>query len=265
MKNPAWSQRVGKLGMTLVLLLIGHSTLSAKSSFPSMMPNGMVNRCANCHVRSSGGGPRNAFGQDVALALRQGPAFWTSALAALDSDGDGFTNGEELGDPDGDGVAQEGMNVTLPGNAADFPIVVSPPSDTEAPVLTLLGLDSIELIQGTPFVDPGVSVSDNLDTDLTYTVEGDLDINQVGSYTLIYTAIDQAGNLAAPLQRLIHVIPAETTLVTRRESNQLVLSWEGQGRLQVATSPAGPWSDLATATSPHAVTMSQLVQFYRVR
>ncbi|KAF7262075.1 ABC transporter [Paragonimus skrjabini miyazakii] len=46
------------------------------------------------HVNSSGGGPRNAFGLDFGKVKS-----W-SRLCPLDSDGDGFTNGQELGDPD---------------------------------------------------------------------------------------------------------------------------------------------------------------------
>jgi hypothetical protein len=42
-----------------------------------------------------GGGPRNQFGLDFAAAGYT----WTTDLCQLDSDGDGRTNGEELGDP----------------------------------------------------------------------------------------------------------------------------------------------------------------------
>ncbi|MEC7200244.1 MAG: hypothetical protein VXW84_06375, partial [Verrucomicrobiota bacterium] len=92
----------------LILYWIGGSVsdIQARSTYVNRIPNGSKNRCANCHIRSSGGGPRNAFGLDVATALRQGPNFWSSMLASLDSDGDGFTNGEELGDADGDGAPE---------------------------------------------------------------------------------------------------------------------------------------------------------------
>ena len=46
---------------------------------------------------------------------------WNAGLAALDSDGDGATNGEELGDPGGDGVPVDGAVVTNPGDAASTP------------------------------------------------------------------------------------------------------------------------------------------------
>lgn len=47
------------------------------------------------HYRSGGGGPRNPFGIDFADNDLQ----WTVELCQKDSDGDGRTNGEELGDP----------------------------------------------------------------------------------------------------------------------------------------------------------------------
>eukprot|EP00756_Hemistasia_phaeocysticola_P057101 Hpha_TRINITY_DN33731_c0_g1::TRINITY_DN33731_c0_g1_i1::g.25090::m.25090 len=47
------------------------------------------------HVATAGGGPRNQFGTDFETAGKT----WTTAFCQMDSDGDGETNGEELGDP----------------------------------------------------------------------------------------------------------------------------------------------------------------------
>ncbi|KAL3877125.1 hypothetical protein ACJMK2_034878 [Sinanodonta woodiana] len=47
------------------------------------------------HRRALGGGERNQFGLDFSTAGKQ----WTKALCQMDSDGDGKSNGEELGDP----------------------------------------------------------------------------------------------------------------------------------------------------------------------
>ncbi len=52
---------------------------------------------------------------------RPARAHRNAGLAALDSDGDGTTNGEELGDPDGDGVPVDGAVVTNPADSASTP------------------------------------------------------------------------------------------------------------------------------------------------
>ena len=48
-------------------------------------------------------------------------AFWSATLAAQDSDNDGATNGEELGDPDGDGTPISGAQVFNPGDGNSTP------------------------------------------------------------------------------------------------------------------------------------------------
>ena len=74
----------------------------AYSSFRASIPNG--NGLTGCdgeawngvgHLNPRGGGPLNPFGSDFSA----GGHSWTPQLCALDSDGDGKTNGEELGDP----------------------------------------------------------------------------------------------------------------------------------------------------------------------
>ena len=53
--------------------------------------------------------------------------FWNKQLASLDSDGDGYTNGEELGDPDGDGTATADGQLTNPGYSSSLPVFPDPP------------------------------------------------------------------------------------------------------------------------------------------
>ncbi|XP_067676503.1 MOXD1 homolog 1-like [Haliotis asinina] len=88
---------------TLFLVTLLH-TASGYFDYQAKIPNGN-NVPSPCkagetwpgvgHKLMSGGGARNAFGQDFADSGRE----WTRALCEKDSDGDGWTNGQELGDP----------------------------------------------------------------------------------------------------------------------------------------------------------------------
>ena len=97
-----------------------------------LIPNGPVNRCGTCHVNPNGGGTRNPFGQMVEASFLEGDEYdndivlWGPELANMDADGDGFTNGEELGDPQGiwvrgDDHPGDPEAVTLPGIPASHP------------------------------------------------------------------------------------------------------------------------------------------------
>lgn len=119
--------------VTFSLLGMVSMEVSARSFRPGMMPNGTVFNCATCHISQFGGGARNPFGNAVNARVNPGAPtqFWGSELAALDSDGDGFTNGEELQDPNGtwtQGSPQPGDRslVTHPGDPDSKPAQVDP-------------------------------------------------------------------------------------------------------------------------------------------
>jgi len=109
-----------KATMIITLLLFGISLVNGRSFRVSQIPNGNKFGCLNCHTGS--GGPRNPFGQAVGSDfLDNGNVQWGATLAALDSDGDGKTNGEELADPVGKwtvGTANPG-DVDLVSNPGD--------------------------------------------------------------------------------------------------------------------------------------------------
>jgi hypothetical protein len=100
---------------TFVLTLLAANGAFGYGGYVDMVPNGSVYSCNTCHL--NGG-----FGQDFSDAGVQ----WTAALAAMDSDGDGYSNGTELLDPGGDwseGDPDPGdpANVTNPDDPDDFP------------------------------------------------------------------------------------------------------------------------------------------------
>lgn len=107
------------------------------ASFPNRIPNGNVNSCDTCHVGGDFSAPpaNPGFRKDFHDAGQR----WTVALAMLDSDGDGFTNGEELGDPSGTwsgGPAGDPANVSNPADANDTPPIVVPTATPMPPTPT---------------------------------------------------------------------------------------------------------------------------------
>ena len=104
----------------LFLFFLGVTQVWGLSSYVSNIPNGSVFSCTNCHP--TGSGPTNQFGKDFASHSHA----WGASLAAIDSDGDTFTNGTELQNPNGTWVEGQPAPgnpalVTNPGDAASKP------------------------------------------------------------------------------------------------------------------------------------------------
>lgn len=110
--------------LAAVVGLLSVAAADARPCRVEQLPNGSKFSCGNCH-HSPYGGPRNAFGLAVEKEVARGSraAFWSSVLAAKDSDGDGASNGVELGDPDGDGKPTVGAELTSPGNSKSKPTI----------------------------------------------------------------------------------------------------------------------------------------------
>ncbi len=104
---------------TTALLVGGASSANARGEYVSELPNA-PNGCNTCHT-NGGGSPRNDFGLDAEDNIVGGAVDW-SALFSLDSDGDGQTNGQELGDPCGtwtDGDAPRTTDLSDPADSGD--------------------------------------------------------------------------------------------------------------------------------------------------
>ena len=112
--------------MKTVMILFIIVALTAADTFArqkrvTQIPNGSTFGCTTCHTGF--GGPRNDFGLQIESSFLDGngDVIWGEALAALDSDNDGKSNGEELQDPTGTwavGQANPG-DVSLVSNPGD--------------------------------------------------------------------------------------------------------------------------------------------------
>ncbi|MFA6251576.1 MAG: immunoglobulin-like domain-containing protein [Candidatus Paceibacterota bacterium] len=99
-------------------------------------------------------------------------------------------------------------------NQAERSVIVV---DTTAPVITLLGVNPMELIVGDTFIDPGATASDIVDSSIVVNASGVVDTNTAGSYTITYTATDSAGNVASPITRTVNVTETEIVPPTSTE------------------------------------------------
>lgn len=103
-------KRIGFLTLCLIFFLMMSQVNYSREFRVNQIPNGSKVQCQNCHVNvdpDKQGSVRNAFGKVVEKSYLDNNiksianVKWGPELAALDSDGDGVSNGEELGDPDG--------------------------------------------------------------------------------------------------------------------------------------------------------------------
>jgi alpha-tubulin suppressor-like RCC1 family protein len=79
--------------------------------------------------------------------------------------------------------------------------------DTIAPIVELIGSDSIIIEIGAKFIEPGVIARDNLDDLPEVFIIGEVDTNKVGNYLITYYSIDKNGNKSENKIRNISVIP----------------------------------------------------------
>jgi hypothetical protein len=79
-------------------------------------------------------------------------------------------------------------------------------NDRTAPLLLLIGSDTIHVAQNATFNDPGAKAYDNFDgNSVTVTVSGSVNTAVPGTYVLKYDATDAAGNKAIQLTRIVIV------------------------------------------------------------
>lgn len=130
----------GRIVLVAVLLGLVPDVASARSFRVAQVPNGSKFGCALCHINPLGG-PRNGFGVQVEASLvgavkTTAQVDW-AAIYDLDGDSDGYSNGRELGDPDGTwviGTASPAGETYAPFDRTDSPCgdgVLEDPEDCD--------------------------------------------------------------------------------------------------------------------------------------
>ena len=85
-------------------------------------------------------------------------------------------------------------------------------TDTEKPVITLIGEDNVTVQLGGTYEELGATATDNVDGNITkdeITVTGEVDTNTVGTYTVTYAVSDAAGNAAVEVTRTVTIIDGD--------------------------------------------------------
>jgi len=90
----------------------------------------------------------------------------------------------------------------------EYRINVTPPAvDTVAPVIKIIGLKTETVLINTQHADRGAYANDNVDGNITARIQtsSDLDISKTGTYHIVYSVSDQAGNTAS-VTRTVKVV-----------------------------------------------------------
>ncbi|MCC6233449.1 MAG: CHRD domain-containing protein, partial [Verrucomicrobiales bacterium] len=270
MKKMHMKRRGGVAPMLALAVMAGWvGQAEARDFRVNMIPNGSRFRCQNCHVSVNGGGTRTAFGNAVfSITGSSSRAFWTPTLAALDSDGDGTSNGSELGDPEGDGTAEAGHTVTNPGNATSKPpsnqapqVAVTAPANgatLTVPAVTSLtatATDADGTVASVEFFVDGQSQGLLTAAPYAQTVELGL-----GTRALTARAVDDKGLVSTSSVVTVTVGAPEAPSLTTVSvaGGNAALAWTGGGgpfAVQGKAAVMDPWCAVSAVTPERTATV----------
>ena len=105
----------------------------------------------------------------------------------------------------GYGVTNLTFEAAVIGCFEDYGVDVG--RDLVKPILTLNGPSVLRMEVNTPYIEPGVTASDNLEGNISgkYQVLGSVNVNQVGYYELKYYVSDLYGNTSDTVVRIVQV------------------------------------------------------------
>lgn len=140
----------------------------------------------------------------------------------------------------------------LSGHVSTVTRTVVVVDDASLPLLSLNGDPVIFHEAGTPFEDPGATVTDANDVDVETDLKSldALDVNTLGSQIINYTYTDGDGKVAAPISRNVTVVDTLPPVISLKphpvsgETNVIHLtvgqSWEDPG-VELTDFDASPW------------------------
>ena len=133
------------LACVATLVAVAMPSALATPNYQNNVPNGAQVRVGSAacggfgHTSCGGGGTRNSFG----TAFQAAGYSWTNGLCNADSDGDGVSNGQELGDPScvwtSGATPARTTQISNPGDAASTPSntpIPPTPTPTATPTAT---------------------------------------------------------------------------------------------------------------------------------
>ncbi|MDJ0908423.1 MAG: DUF5011 domain-containing protein, partial [Woeseiaceae bacterium] len=129
------------------------------------------------------------------------------------------------------------------GNAATAVTRTVEVIDTTPPIISLVGDNPLVIEAGDPYVEQGALVADTVDPAVALAIDTSaVDTGAVGTYTVVYSAVDASGNAAAPVTRTVEVIDTsapdltefspptfseQTPFILDDDSSTFTLQWSG--------------------------------------
>ena len=97
--------------------------------------------------------------------------------------------------------------------------------DTTAPVITLLGDDTVTVEVGSVYTDAGATAIDNYDGDISSSIVtvNPVDTNTVGTYIITYNVSDVSGNVALEVTRTVNVVDTTLPVITLLGDNPVTI------------------------------------------
>ena len=165
---------------------------------------------------------------DNPLTLEVGSVFSDPGATAIDAyDGDLTNSIVVTGNVDVSTVGNYTLSYNVTDSSGNPAATVSRTVsivDTTAPIINLVGDNSLILEVGSSFTDPGATAIDSYDGDLTNSivVTGNINVSTVGTYTITYSATD-ASNNTVTATRTVNVVDTTAPVLTVTGDNPVTV------------------------------------------